>query len=79
MSAWNTAGERSLLRDVLHDLVVDIRLAEGRDRGREGMAEYAAKCREQVSAIYRGRREVRLDEYGWPQGIDPVTLPRARR
>jgi hypothetical protein len=62
------------IREVIHDLVADVRAAERHAAAepplrRHALLNYAAKCRAQVRAVYRNRRTAKLDRFGWPSGI----------
>ena len=49
------------MRAIIRDLVVDVRCAE-----RDGMPEYAEKCRQQIATLYYNRHGAKLNRYGWP-------------
>jgi hypothetical protein len=51
-----------LVREILRDLVTDVRCAE-----RDGLPEYAAKCRREIAILYAMRHTARLGSYGWPR------------
>ena len=49
----------SLVRDSLRDLVVDVRCAE-----RDGLPDYAAKCRADIARIWPLRHTASIGRYG---------------
>lgn len=51
----------SLVRDIIRDLIIDVRCAE-----RDGLPDYASKCRADLARIIPTRHAPSLDRYGWP-------------
>ena len=49
------------VRDIVADLLVDIRCAE-----RDGLKDYAEKCRKELDYILENHRTLKLDRYGSP-------------
>lgn len=49
------------VRDIVADLLVDIRCAE-----RDGLKDYAEKCRKEFDYILENRRTLKFDRYGSP-------------
>jgi hypothetical protein len=54
------------MREILLDLIVDIRCAD-----RDGLTDYAAQQRAEFRRFWKVRHTARLDRCGWP--ILPVT------
>jgi hypothetical protein len=52
----------SLLLGIIRDLRADVRCAL-----RDGMPEYAEKCRAELVSIYRNRHACKIGRYGWPE------------
>lgn len=67
-------AKQSLLRDIIRDLIVDVRCAE-----RDGLSEYAAKCRADLRKVLPTRHAPDLDRYGWPRQLKSLTTPEASR
>lgn len=49
------------VRDIVADLLVDIRCAE-----RDGLKDYAEKCRKELDCILENHRTLKFDRYGSP-------------
>ena len=49
------------LRLIVADLLVDYRCA-----CRDGLLDYANECREKVVKLYKLRRDISYDHWGWP-------------
>lgn len=47
------------IRDIVADLVVDIRCAE-----RDGLKDYAEKCRKELDYILENQKTLKFDRYG---------------
>ena len=50
---------KSLARDNIRDLVVDVRCAM-----RDGLPDYADRCREAIRVYWRKRHNPKIDRYG---------------
>ena len=49
----------SLIRDNIRDLISDVRCAE-----RDGLHDYADRCRDAVRRYFRGRHSAKIDRWG---------------
>ncbi len=49
------------VRDIVADLVIDIRCAE-----RDGLKDYAEKCRKELDYILENQKTLKFDRYGSP-------------
>ena len=53
---------KQLQHDYMRDLIVEVRCAE-----RDGLHEYAQKCRDSLRRLWKTRHSPKIDKYGVPQ------------
>ena len=68
MSGRMRYTQRELRHAIIADTITDIRCA-----GRDGMPEYAAKCRAQLRLLLKNRHmDAGIDRFGWPKELMAV-------